>query len=118
LGTILGCAIKEQVKKEDRKPGRERAYAILISEAAFLIWKIRCEWRIEHEQEEEKAHTAVEIENRWRAMMDALINFDYLSTNTERYGSKATEKTLVEATWGNLLEEHSKKIKIRSRARV
>ncbi|KAF6742333.1 hypothetical protein DFP72DRAFT_860599 [Ephemerocybe angulata] len=94
LGTILGCAIKRQTKKEERQPGKERAYAILMSEAAFLIWKIRCEWRIEFEQDEERAHTETKIENR--------------------YGTKATDPKLVEATWSGLLEEHQKQIKMGS----
>ncbi|KAF6765699.1 hypothetical protein DFP72DRAFT_798461 [Ephemerocybe angulata] len=116
LGTILGCAVREQKKKDDRRPGQERAYAILVSEAAFLIWKIRCEWRIGRNEEETEAHSDEEIENRWRFMMNAIIEFDYLSSNKERYGTKATDAKLVEATWGGLLEEREKKIKIRSEA--
>jgi len=43
MGNIIGCSLIE-VKSQDgeHQTGAERLYRIIMSEAAYLIWKIRC----------------------------------------------------------------------------
>ncbi|EJD38392.1 hypothetical protein AURDEDRAFT_27869, partial [Auricularia subglabra TFB-10046 SS5] len=46
-GTIMGCAnVRLEGFGSNRDIPRERAYRIVVSESAFLAWKLRCEKRI------------------------------------------------------------------------
>jgi len=50
LGTTLGCGLSNYTLKNGRPDtGLNRLYTILISESTYLIWRIRCEWKISHE---------------------------------------------------------------------
>ncbi|TEB22366.1 hypothetical protein FA13DRAFT_1641469 [Coprinellus micaceus] len=100
MGVILGAALME-VKKEDGKKlrGKSRLIQILISESAYLIWLIRNEWRIEHEQDPRKLHAKQEVENRWWAAINKRRNIDWALTNRRAYGRKALAKKDVKNTW-------------------
>lgn len=55
-GEIMSCNLinrKDQKKKPET--GKNRLYKIIISESAFLIWKLRCQKAIEFEND--KYHT-------------------------------------------------------------
>ena len=72
--------------------GATRLLQILISEAAHLIWVLRCERAIQ-----EKTHNEGEIEGRWvKAINRRLTNEKITATRIKR-GKKFTR--LVEATW-------------------
>jgi hypothetical protein len=43
LGNILGCGLPNFTKDNKPLTGKNRLYKILVSESAFLIWKLRCE---------------------------------------------------------------------------
>ncbi|KZW01606.1 hypothetical protein EXIGLDRAFT_602731 [Exidia glandulosa HHB12029] len=106
VGAIMGCALLEFRDEEGRTDdGLTRVMRIVISESAFLIWKIRCERRIEHEDDQEKAPTVDEITGRWHATINARISHDRHLTNKRRYKRKALDEDLVLETWEDLLEK-------------
>ena len=45
--------------------GSSRLYRIVVSESVYLIWKLRCEWRIERDEDQARLHTESEIVARW-----------------------------------------------------
>ncbi|KZV98593.1 hypothetical protein EXIGLDRAFT_700811 [Exidia glandulosa HHB12029] len=111
VGSVLGCPLLE-VKNDDNKTdhGLSRALRIVISESAFLIWKIRCERRIEYEDHPDDYYyyyyspTAEEVTGRWNAIINQRIAHDRRLTNKRRYKNKALNEDLVLDTWYALLD--------------
>jgi hypothetical protein len=108
LGSILGCGITNFHNTTGKPlPGANRLYSIIISESAHLIWKLRCEWRIQHNGDASQKHSETEI-NRWLKAINTRLQTDCLLTNSIRYGSKALSPVLVQCTWqGTLQNEQS-----------
>ncbi|KAJ7661175.1 hypothetical protein B0H17DRAFT_953751 [Mycena rosella] len=73
--------------------GTTRLFRILVSESAFLIWRLRCERVI---QEKDLA-SAREIHNRWLKTINNRLGLD-------GYGKKAIKKSLVLKTWQRVLK--------------
>ena len=92
-------------KTEEGEPqqGKNRLYRIIMSESAFLIWKLRCERRISNEDDPEKLHSETEIHNRWVAAINSRLNLDKLMTNHKKYGKKALKERAVVQTWTKTL---------------
>ena len=113
FGLILGCGSitppsrsppREGTNDNDRRNisltrGTVRLLQILITEAAHLIWAIRCERVIT-----EKIHNANEIRSRWYRVINKRLTDDkILATKIKR--DKAN-KQMVRATWeATLLKE-------------
>ena len=76
---------------------------IIVLESAYLIWKLRCEWRIERGGDEERLHTKAEVESRWLAMVNMRLKFDCLMTDKKCYGHKAIDPEVVRRTWDGVL---------------
>ena len=64
-GDILGCGLAHFTKgsKPDRR--KNRLYRILVSEAAYLVWKTKNERRIESEDSTGREITDSGVYNRW-----------------------------------------------------
>ncbi|KZV97499.1 hypothetical protein EXIGLDRAFT_607905, partial [Exidia glandulosa HHB12029] len=77
---------------------------IIISESAFLIWKIRCERRIQHEDDVDWTLSQAEIANRWQAIINMRISTDRLLTHKSRHKRGALGTQTVLHTWRGLLE--------------
>ena len=107
-GTIQGCSMAD-FKTEEGAPqqGKNRLYRILMSESAFLIWKLRCERRISKEDDPEKFHSETEIHNRWVATINNRLNLDKLMTNHKKYGKKALKERAVIQTWTKTLYDEN-----------
>ncbi|KIY46005.1 hypothetical protein FISHEDRAFT_14229, partial [Fistulina hepatica ATCC 64428] len=104
---IAACLASPRTEKGDLCKGMARLYKILITESAFLIWKLRCERRIAGEDQEEKWQTAEEIRSRWIAAINSRLAIDRLMTNRRKYGRCAIPKSIVLRTWnGTLLSEN------------
>jgi hypothetical protein len=112
LGAILGCGCitaQERIQPE-RNAGRERKQICLrgatrllqltISEAAHLIWVLRCERVIQ-----EKRHSQEEIESRWYKAINRRLTDDKISTTMIKRDKPFTQ--LVEATWEDALQKIS-----------
>lgn len=65
FGTILGCGLSDFRSTDGvGLPGANRLYRIIIFESAHLIWKLRCERRIEHLDDPERRLSEREVRNR------------------------------------------------------
>jgi ribonuclease HI len=94
MGDILACGIV-RLQNEDGKflKGESRLRRILISETAYLIWKIRNDRVING-----KHMSLPEIQNRWMSAINARLVIDCLSANPV-FKSKGLKKSLVKQTW-------------------
>ncbi|EJD44967.1 hypothetical protein AURDEDRAFT_64801 [Auricularia subglabra TFB-10046 SS5] len=105
IGTIWGCALAKPKNNWGQiDPGAERAYRIVVSESAFLAWKVRCEKRIEHEDEPDWAPSPAEVKRRWYDVINKRIANDRLLTNKRRYGRQAIRSGTVLETWADLIK--------------
>ncbi|KAH9000578.1 hypothetical protein EDB86DRAFT_2904676 [Lactarius hatsudake] len=87
-------------RKKDEKKGASRLLQILISEAAHLVWVIRCERVIQ-----ERTHNPHKIRSRWRNIIIKRLTEDkIIATKVKKCDESAQ---LVEATWGKVLRKFS-----------
>ncbi|KAF7419654.1 hypothetical protein PC9H_002246 [Pleurotus ostreatus] len=101
IGNIIACALtKTNKEKGERDPGGDRLWRILISESAYLIWKLRCERVI---QNENASFTTQEVTNRWIATMNARLDLDREMTN-ECLGKHKIRTKVVLQTWKGALD--------------
>ena len=103
LGDILGCGLANFRHNNKPDRGKNRLYRILMSETAFLIWKMRNERRIRDNDTTEQEATDSEIRNRWRKAINKRLTIDRVLTNNSRFGKRALEKKLVRSTWKRCL---------------
>nr|GAT54724.1 predicted protein [Mycena chlorophos] len=96
IGTIMASGA---VKVKD--VGAARLFRILVSESAYLIWKMRCERVIDEKPEA----SLQEIKNRWRKAINSRIEIDCALTDTKKYRGKAIARTLVQKTWKKVLHD-------------
>ena len=80
--------------------GASRLLQITISEAAHLIWVLRCERVIQ-----EKTHTPEEIEARWYKAVNRRLTDDKITATIIKRETQFTQ--LVEATWECALRKFS-----------
>ena len=117
IGTILGCGSltnpeeeehsqhededdDASIRRKNTKKGMERLRQILISEAAHLIWVMRCE-RVINEQ----SHTPNEVESRWLKAINARLTEDKIQA-TKIKRAKTSVK-LVRYTWETTLRKRT-----------
>ena len=102
LGDIIGCGLANF--KTDEKPdrGKNRLYRILVSETAYLIWKMRNERRIR--DEDHVTSSASETRNRWVHALNKRLTIDRALTNDWRFGKRALDKQLIKYTWKGCIE--------------
>jgi ribonuclease HI len=103
-GTILACGLANF--KNDNGTilhGQNRLFSILISESAHLIWKLRCERRIQNGDDPEKLPSEAEVHNRWVSTINKRLLLDQLMTNQSKYGKKALKPRVVAQTWDRVL---------------
>jgi ribonuclease HI len=106
LGTILGCGLVEfRDDKGKAKAGTQRLYRILISESAYVIWKLRNDRRIARNG---APATEQEILNKWKFAINQRLQVDVTLANRPRKGKRpALAPQLVLTTWsGTLDNEH------------
>ncbi|KAF6742277.1 hypothetical protein DFP72DRAFT_830835, partial [Ephemerocybe angulata] len=103
IGTVLGIS-EIEIKRADGSTNRglTRLFRILVSEAVYLIWLLRCEWRISREANPMRVHPATEVAARWRAIINRRLKMDWNLTNQAIFKKRALRKSLVEQTWNRL----------------
>lgn len=104
IGDILSCGLITIKRNNARRPGAERLYRILISEAAHLIWKLRCERIIDRENDHNRWHTKEQIETRWRNIINSRLTVDRARTHP-RLKKSAIRKDTVLSTWSGTLQD-------------
>ncbi|KAJ7052456.1 hypothetical protein C8F01DRAFT_1221839 [Mycena amicta] len=104
LGLIVGiglCHVKDENGK--RLKGAERLLRILVSESAFIIWKLRCEQLMSPGG---LPHSKMEVHNYWVAQMNKRLKLDQLASDASRFGAQATDKQVVLQTWEGVLMDN------------
>ncbi|PBK66451.1 ribonuclease H-like protein [Armillaria solidipes] len=107
-GLALGATLVQiRTRKGTVDRAATRLYRILMTETVHLIWKIRCQRRIQRgDDSPESWHTRDEVHNLWVAAMNRRLTIDRALVNKYRYGTKALKKSMVLSTWeGTLLDE-------------
>ncbi|TFY69397.1 hypothetical protein EVJ58_g437 [Rhodofomes roseus] len=106
LGAVISSPIAPfKSDKSKPKSGDARLYRIIMTESAYLIWKLRCERVIGGaENPNQPLATTKEIEGRWIHAINDRLAVDCQMTNSNRYGKKAIRQSLVERTWGGILK--------------
>jgi ribonuclease HI len=102
LGNVLGCGMPNFTADEKPLTGKTRLYKILISESAFLIWKLRCERAIAG-----KTHSETEIHNRWIGTINSRLTIDCVLTDARAFERKALSGKLIQSTWHKCLMNES-----------
>jgi len=103
LGDILGCGLANFSIKGKPDTGKNRLYRIIVSETAFLIWKLRNERRIRDDDGQEHNNIAAETTKRWVNAINKRLTIDRHMTNNIRFGKKAINEKLVKRTWTGCL---------------
>ncbi|KAH9839769.1 uncharacterized protein C8Q71DRAFT_701437 [Rhodofomes roseus] len=107
LNDILSVGIRQWLSpKKKRRPFVERMWRILISEAAYLIWCLRCERTIGHAIDDGWTHSGPEIRARWGCIINRRLHLDIAMTN-KRYGRNALWPPLVIGTWCGTLHDET-----------
>jgi ribonuclease HI len=105
--SILACGFVDvKDKNGKRRDGANRLFQILVTKAAFLIWKLCCKRVLDHEEgEPEKPVTAAEATNSLAYILNTCLMSDRLMTNAHKYKSKTIPTTLVYRTWNSVLRD-------------
>ena len=104
VGSIVGCGLANFKTSSGKcNPGTNRLYGILLSESAYLIWKIRCEQVLEW-PDCEHWHSSIEIQNHWLHTVNKRLELDCAMTG-KQYGKKALTKEIVLQTWSGTLQD-------------
>ncbi|EJD49464.1 hypothetical protein AURDEDRAFT_59551 [Auricularia subglabra TFB-10046 SS5] len=100
-GLILGCASTRLASRwSERLPIEERFFTIgLASESAFLIWKIRCEARMEHGDDGDWRLDDEAVTQRWQAQIRARKLRDFAMADGKRYGTRGVPEYTAQRTW-------------------
>ncbi|KAI0708428.1 ribonuclease H-like protein [Earliella scabrosa] len=105
LGAILGApllSIAEMLEKKVK--AADRFYQTIVLVSAHLIWCLRCERVIQWAGEPERRHLAVEIERKWKRIVERRVIMD-LARTSGRFGKRALRRELVLATWRPMTED-------------
>ncbi|KAJ7192375.1 hypothetical protein GGX14DRAFT_537760 [Mycena pura] len=103
LGTILGCGLAEFRDGRGKvDQGARRLYRILMSESAYLIWRLRNERVIDRAGEPASEE---EIENKFKFVINQRLQMDKVLANRPRGGQRpALLPKLVLETWSGTLD--------------
>ena len=104
LGDIIGYGLAEFTKNGKPDKGKNRLYRIIVSETAYLIWKMRNERRIRDGDSPENGSTESETFNRWTHALNKRLTIDCALTNDRRFGKHSINKRLVKRTWEGCLK--------------
>ncbi|EJD36957.1 hypothetical protein AURDEDRAFT_73721 [Auricularia subglabra TFB-10046 SS5] len=103
VGTIMGCATMRLAGFWGaRGLGVERAFRIVVSESAFLVWKIRCEKRIQHAEDPDWQLPEEAARERWTAVIKKRMAQDKTLSDKKRFRKQYVANWLVEDTWLDL----------------
>ncbi|KAH9910598.1 uncharacterized protein B0H18DRAFT_895015 [Fomitopsis serialis] len=106
LGTLLTLGTKTWTNpgSKRRREGASRLWRILVSESAYLVWKLRCERVIGHDDSPDWQHHELTVQRRWHAAIDARLQLDIASTR-HYLGGRTQKSDVVLRTWNKVLED-------------
>ena len=80
-------------------------YQIIVSETAYLIWKMRNERRIKGEDSPNNMNSDAETCNRWTHAINKRLTIDCALTDNTKFGKRALNSKTVKSTWKNCLKD-------------
>ena len=99
LGVVMaGPAFSAAGFLDKPPPGADRLMRTALTEAAYLLWLLRCERVIGRGGSPDAEHTSNEVAARWHATMARRRALDFGMTN-RRYERKALSSETVRDTW-------------------
>jgi ribonuclease HI len=103
VSQIIACMlISTDNDGKKLKKGQKRLKSILISESAYLIWKLRNSRTIKGKDPPSRR----EIHAKWTHTLNCRLQMDCLLTDKRKFGTKSLNKKLVSQTWkGTLTRE-------------
>lgn len=105
----MGCALANFYDENGKyDAGKSRLYQILISEAAYQIWLIRCKRVINNENNERKWPSTQHIRLKLEKQINIRIKMDCIHTNEYKFNKKTLNKNSVKNTWRGLLENENR----------
>ena len=105
LGDIIGCSLTEFKSQGKPDRGKNRLYQIIVSETAYLIWKMRNERRIRDGDMPERLTSDAVTTNRWTHAINKRLTIDRTLTNNNKFGKKALNVKTVKGTWKGCLKD-------------
>ena len=98
FGTILGCSLAAYQSEEGnwKLTGTNCLYAIIVSESAHLIWRLRCKWKISEGAAPEKIPSDDAVREMWLRNINHRLQLEMLQMDKLQYGRKALNSMLVE----------------------
>ena len=97
------------IKNSHGRPdkGANRLAVIVMTESLHLIWRVRCEWKMDRDADAEQIHTNEELTRWWTHTINRRMKLDQALTKVTLRGNKVN-KSLVKSTWqGVELEEQT-----------
>ena len=110
ITTIMALPLlKVRSENGETRQGATRLLLIVISECAFLIWKLRCRRLLDTSPETpERTTSAREACNMTLSTINSRLEQDRILTSKKRYEKRAFPEELILKTWsGTLQNEHS-----------
>jgi hypothetical protein len=104
LGGILGCGLANYTRNNKPDKGKNRLYRIIVSETAFIVWKLRNERRI-RDKDSTTDTPESEIRNRWLNAINKRLTIDRCLTDGKRFGKRALDWKVVKSTWTRCLKD-------------
>ncbi|KAH9850137.1 hypothetical protein C2E23DRAFT_735656, partial [Lenzites betulinus] len=80
-----------------------RVARIVLSEAAYLIWTLRCERVIAWERDPNRSHTAREITRKWEWSLTKRLRMDQAAARRAGPKKRSALIATVEKTWGGII---------------
>ena len=84
--------------------GDKRLFTIIVTESAYLIWKLRNERRIKHNDNPDWEHAEEDVKNKWFQSLDVRLRKDQYMTKERNLKKDAIEERIVENTWSKILQ--------------
>ncbi len=90
------------------RSGATHLLLIIISECAYLIWKLRCKRILDTTPDEPTCTISPkEAYSQTLLIINSRLNQDRILTSKKRYGKKALPEQLVLSTWCSTLNDES-----------
>ena len=100
----MGCGLASFTTNNKPDDGKCRLYRILISETAYLIWKIRNEKRIRDSDGGERVDIERETKTRWKNTLNKRLTNNRFLTNSTWFGKRALNEGLIKRMWTGCLD--------------
>ncbi|KAI0345425.1 hypothetical protein BDW22DRAFT_1325468, partial [Trametopsis cervina] len=106
LGTIMGANLIEAPPAQGKqRPGTSRLQTILVTESAYLIWKIRCERVIDRGPDPANWHSEEETKRLWHKTINRRLQADIALTHPRVPTTKRLKAKEVLNTWSGIIKD-------------